>query len=63
MVLFPGCEEYSTSALREHCAEVRDVGVVESARRLGVATALMGALEDAVRERGMDRIGYDGRSG
>ena len=57
MVLFPGHEEYSTSAAREGCAEVRDVGVVESARRRGVATALIGAMEDAVRERGMDRIG------
>jgi len=57
MVLFPGYEEYSTSATRERCAEIRDVGVVGSARRRGVATALIGAMEDAVRERGMDRIG------
>lgn len=57
MVLYPGYEEYSTSAGREGCAEVRDVGVVESARRRGVATALICAMEDATRERGMDRIG------
>ena len=57
MVLFPGYEEYSTSARREGCAEIRDVGVVGSARRRGVATALIGALEDAARERDMDRIG------
>ena len=57
MVLFPGHEEYSTSAMRERCAEVRDVGVVESERRRGVATALIGAMEDAARGHGMDRIG------
>jgi GNAT superfamily N-acetyltransferase len=57
MVLFPGYEEYSTSAMRERCAEVRDVGVVQSARRRGVATTLIGAMEGSVRERGMDRIG------
>ena len=57
MVLFPEHEEFSTSAAREDCAEVRDVFVVRQRRRLGVATALMEALEDAVRERGMARVG------
>ena len=57
MVLYPGYEEHSTSAAREGCAEIRDVGVVEAARRRGVATALIGAMEDAARERGMQRIG------
>lgn len=57
MVLFPAYEEYSASAARERCAEVRDVAVVESARRRGVATSLMGAMHDAVQERGLDRIG------
>jgi len=57
MVLLPGHEERSTSAVRERCAEVRDVDVVDSARRRGVATALIGTMEDAARERGMDRIG------
>ncbi len=57
MVLFPEHEEFSTSAVREGCAEVRDVFVSRPRRRLGVATALMEALEDAVRERGMARVG------
>jgi GNAT superfamily N-acetyltransferase len=57
MVLFPGYEEYSVSAEREACGEIRDVSVELKARRMGVATAMIGALEDAVRERGMSRIG------
>ena len=57
MVLFPAYEEYSRSADREGCAEIRDVGVAENARRHGVATALIVAMEEAARERGMDRIG------
>jgi GNAT superfamily N-acetyltransferase len=52
MVLFPEHEEFSTSAVREGCAEVRDVFVARPRRRLGVATTLMETLEDAVRERG-----------
>ena len=57
MVLFPEHEEYSTSAERERCAEVRDVSVPEAYRRRGVATALMGALEDEARAAGHARIG------
>jgi GNAT superfamily N-acetyltransferase len=57
MVLFPEHEEFSTSAVREGCAEIRDVFVSRNRRRLGVATALMRVLEDAVREHGMVRVG------
>lgn len=57
MVLFPGHEELSTSAVREGCAEVRDVFVVSGHRRRGVARALMKALEEAARQSGMRRIG------
>ncbi len=57
MVLFPSHDEYSASALREGCGEIRDVAVAPEARRLGVATAMIGALETAVRERGLPRIG------
>jgi GNAT superfamily N-acetyltransferase len=57
MVLFPEHEELSTSAVREGCAEVRDVFVTRPRRRLGVATALMRTLEDAVRDREMSRVG------
>ena len=57
MVLFPEHEEFSTSAVREGCAEVRDVFVARTRRRLGVATTLMETLEEAVRDRGMARVG------
>jgi GNAT superfamily N-acetyltransferase len=57
MVLFPEHEELSTSAVREGCAEVRDVFVARPRRRLGVATELMAMLEEAVRDRGLPRIG------
>ena len=57
MVLFPEHEEYSTSAERERCAEVRDVSVLEASRRRGVATSLMRALEDEARAAGYTRIG------
>jgi GNAT superfamily N-acetyltransferase len=57
MVLFPEHEEYSTSAARERCAEVRDVFVEPSRRRLGVARELMRALEGAAVEAGQTRVG------
>ena len=57
MVLFPEHEEFSTSAVREGCAEVRDVFVVRPRRRLGVATGIMQGLEEAVREQGLRRAG------
>lgn len=57
MVLFPGHEEYSASAAREGCAEVRDVFVAPDHRRRGAARAMMAALEDAARETGMRRVG------
>lgn len=55
-LLFPAHEEYSTSADRERCAEVRDVFVHPDRRRRGVARAVMAALEASARERGM-RVG------
>jgi ribosomal protein S18 acetylase RimI-like enzyme len=57
MVLFPEHDEYSDSAAREGCAEVRDVSVAEAFRRRGVATAVMRALEDETRSAGLRRIG------
>jgi GNAT superfamily N-acetyltransferase len=57
MVLFPGHEEWSVSAEREGCAEVRDVWVAPGHRRKGIARALMGVLERAARDAGMSRIG------
>jgi GNAT superfamily N-acetyltransferase len=57
MVLFPEHDEYSTSALREGCAEVRDLFVSRPRRRLGVATALMDELERAASSHGMRIVG------
>jgi len=57
MVLFPDHAEWSESAERERCAEIRDVGVVEDLRRRGVATAMIEALETVAVERGTHRIG------
>lgn len=57
MVLFPEHEEFSTSAVREGCAEVRDVFVARARRRLGVATVLMEVLEETARQRGLLRVG------
>jgi GNAT superfamily N-acetyltransferase len=55
--LFPGHEGWSISAHRWGCAEVRDVMVLTDHRRRGIAVAVMSALEEAVRERNMRRIG------
>jgi len=57
MVLFPAHEEYSISAAREGCAEVRDLFVAEDYRRRGVATALMDAAERASAQYGFETIG------
>jgi GNAT superfamily N-acetyltransferase len=57
MVLFPEHDEFSASAVREGCAEVRDVFVAPGHRGRGIATAMMAALEDAAREHGMRRVG------
>jgi GNAT superfamily N-acetyltransferase len=57
MVLFPEHQEYSVSATREGCAEVRDVFVVPERRRSGVARALMRSLEAAATANGWSRIG------
>jgi GNAT superfamily N-acetyltransferase len=57
MVLFPEHDEFSASAVREGCAEVRDVFVAPGHRNRGQATAMMTALEGAARDHGMGRIG------
>jgi GNAT superfamily N-acetyltransferase len=57
MVLFAEHEEYSTSAVRERCAEVRDVFVVPERRREGVARAIMRMLEEVTYARGFVRVG------
>jgi GNAT superfamily N-acetyltransferase len=57
MVLFAEHEEYSESAIRERCAEVRDVFVAPERRRRGAASGIMRALEEASRSAGWARIG------
>ncbi len=59
MVLFAEHEEYSASAVREGCAEVRDVFVAPSHRRRGAARVIMTALEEASRRTEWARIGLD----
>jgi ribosomal protein S18 acetylase RimI-like enzyme len=57
MLVLPGHPEWSISAWREGVSEVRDVAVLEGWRRRGVATAMMGMLEEEATERGFARIG------
>ena len=57
MLLFPSHDEYSASAERERCAEIRDVEVDAGHRRRGVATAMIAELEAAARARGWTRVG------
>jgi GNAT superfamily N-acetyltransferase len=57
MVLFPEHEEWSVSAEREGCAEVRDVFVVPGYRHLGIARYIMAGLEEATRAAGLTKVG------
>ena len=57
MVLFPAHAEWSISALRERCAEVRDVSVEPSHRRRGIARSMMRQMERAAHDAGAARIG------
>ncbi len=57
MLLFPSHAEWSTSAHRERCSEVRDVWVDPTYRRRGIARHLMRVLENAARTAGAARIG------
>jgi len=57
MLVLPGHPEWSVSAHREGCAEIRDVGVHERWQRRGIGTALIDGLEDEARGAGLARIG------
>ena len=57
MLVFPGHEEWSISAHRENCPEVRDVMVAATHRRRGVATSLMAAIEQVAQDGGWSRVG------
>jgi GNAT superfamily N-acetyltransferase len=57
MVVFPGHPEWSPSAYREGCPEIRDLEVAAAWRRRGIATALVGAAERETRSAGLARLG------
>jgi GNAT superfamily N-acetyltransferase len=57
MVVFPGHEEWSPSAYRERCPEIRDLEVSAAWTRRGIGTALVAAAEEEVRSAGFDRVG------
>jgi GNAT superfamily N-acetyltransferase len=57
MLVLPGNEEWSESAYRETCPEIRDLGVGAAWRRRGIGRALIDGLEDEARATGATRIG------
>lgn len=57
MVVFPGHEEWSPSAYREGCPEIRDLEVAPAWTRRGIGTVLIVAAEAEVRRGGFGRIG------
>jgi GNAT superfamily N-acetyltransferase len=57
MLVFPGHPEWSPSAFREGCPEIRDLGVAAAWRRRGIATALIAAAEREARSAGFARLG------
>lgn len=54
--VYAGLEPQSWKELREACGFIHDVAVEDSARRGGVATALVRAAVDWLRERGAPRV-------
>ena len=57
MVVFPGHEEWSPSAFREGCPEIRDLEVSGASSRRGIGSSLVAAAEAEARSSGFDRIG------
>jgi GNAT superfamily N-acetyltransferase len=57
MVVFPGHDEWSPSAYREGCPEIRDLEVSPAWTRRGIGSALIAAAEAEARAAGSDRVG------
>lgn len=57
MLVLPGNGEWSPSAYRETCPEIRDLGVSAAWQRRGVGRSLIVALEDEARASGAERVG------
>lgn len=57
MLVRPGHPEWSISAWRATCPEIRDLAVAEAWRRRGIGSAIMDGLEAAAREGSADAIG------
>ena len=57
MLVRPGHPEWSVSAWREACPELRDVEVADAWRGRGIGTALVEALVEEARGVGADRVG------
>jgi ribosomal protein S18 acetylase RimI-like enzyme len=54
--VYAAIEPQSWKELRDECGFIHDVAVVEAGRRTGVATALIEAAIQWLRERGMPRV-------
>jgi GNAT superfamily N-acetyltransferase len=57
MVVFPGHPEWSESAYREGCPEIRDLEVSAGWLRRGIGQGLVAAAEAEVRSAGFGRVG------
>ena len=57
MLVLPGNQEWSESAFRETCHEIRDLSVTAAWQRRGIGRSLIASLEDEARSTGAARIG------
>ena len=57
MVVLPGHPEWSASAFREGCPELRDIGVADAWQRRGIGGRLVVASEDEAHAAGYERVG------
>jgi len=57
MLVLPGHPEWSPSAFREGCPEIRDLAVADDMQRQGIGSALIEALEREAAAAGFTTIG------